>query len=58
MPEWMIPPEAPDPKLAVFLLLVGIILSLSYVGQKTESQAKAGGGIEHRKKRELPGVGR
>ncbi len=44
MPEWMMLPEALDPKLAVFLVLVGIILSLSYFGRKAEPHAKVGGG--------------
>lgn len=59
MPEWMTLPEALDPKLAVFLALVGIILSLSYFGRKYERRAKAGGGrVKHRKKRELARIAR
>jgi hypothetical protein len=51
MPEWMTLPEAVEPKLAVFLLLIGLVLSLSYFGQKDEPPVKTGGGrrIRHRK---------
>ena len=59
MPEWMMLPEALDPKLTVFLVLVGIILSLSYLGRKYQSQAKAGARpVKRRKKRELARVER
>jgi hypothetical protein len=43
MPEWMTLPEELDLKLAVFVLLVGIILSLSYFGQKDGPPVKASG---------------
>jgi len=46
MPEWMMLPELPealDPKLTVFFLLVGVILSLSYFGRGNERHAKTGG---------------
>ena len=44
MPEWMMLPEALDPKLTVFVVLVGVILSLSYFGRRDEPHAKVGGG--------------
>jgi hypothetical protein len=43
MPEWMMLPEAVEPKLAVFFLLVGVILSLSYFGRRDEPHVKTGG---------------
>ena len=33
-----------DPKLTVFVVLVGVILSLSYFGRRDEPHAKVGGG--------------
>lgn len=55
MPEWMMLPEAVEPKLAVFLLLIGLVLSLPYFGQKGEAPAKVAdaGRIKRRKKRAL-----
>ena len=54
MPEWMMLPELPealDPKLTVFFLLVGVILSLSYFGRRDEPHVKTGGRrVKHRKK--------
>lgn len=54
MPEWMTLPEALDPKLTVFLVLVGVILGLPYFGRKAEPRVKTGARpVKHRKKREL-----
>jgi hypothetical protein len=59
MPEWMTLPDAVEPKLAVFLVLVGIILGLSYFGRRAEPPVKAGSRpVKHRKKRELSGAAR
>lgn len=60
MPEWMMLPDELEPKLAVFLLLIGLVLSLSYFGQKGEASAKVAdaGRIKRRKKRELSRVAR
>lgn len=59
MPEWMMLPEALDPKLTIFVVLIGVVLSLSYFGRKAEPHVKAGGRpVKRRKKRELSRVAR
>jgi hypothetical protein len=51
MPEWMTLPDAMEPKLAVFFLLVSVILSLSYFGRRDEPHTKTGRRRgKHRKK--------
>jgi hypothetical protein len=42
MPEWMMLPESLDLKLAVLLVLIGVILSLSYFGREDEPRVKTG----------------
>ncbi len=42
MPEWMMLPESLDPKLAVLLVLIGVILSLSHFGREHEPRTKTG----------------
>jgi hypothetical protein len=42
MPEWMTLPETLDLKIAVLLVLIGVILSLAYFSREDEPGVKTG----------------
>jgi hypothetical protein len=42
MPEWMTLPETLDLKIAVLLVLIGVILSLAYFSREDEPSVKTG----------------